>query len=288
MISMYKWKKNATLIMLGMIPLVVFILLFFMMSIKTFSFEGMKLTYIDITGLVLAFIFSIVAVMLLFFIGNKWLRHSFTKMLEGKGLVALVLDSTGLIGNFNVKINAPDMMADLPTRDGIPIEDTYDTEMQHRLMVPQDADMSKAYRFKQNKDGEMEITEEVDVLVLPKGNEKYDKLFSFENRPVFIYNKVMGKFLSRDALAKFEKDIEIKHSALNVLRKIINTDIHFRDFGRYIGENIKPGKKGLLASHPIIKWILIAMVVGMVAFIMILFIPGFLQAGSNLSIPSMS
>lgn len=280
MISMYKWKKNAVMVTLGVIPTIIFVMIFFI-TLKYYTLEGIRFTYIDPLWFIISMIIAIVTAVILMFVGNRLLRHAFTTMLEGKGLVTLILDSTGVIGSFNVQVNAPKMQGVDPAGNPI-IEDIYDVDLLHRLMVPKDVTMGEAVTFEKDEEsGNIKFGEKVNVIVLPEGDKKYDNTFMFENRPVFIFNKVMGKFLSRDSLAKFEKDMEIKHNALNILRKVQETDTSFRNFGRYIGENIKPVKKGLFAS-PIIKWILIGVVVFLVIMIIMMFVPGMLQAGSNI------
>lgn len=284
MISFYKWKKTAILMLMGIVPLIVFLLMLFSMGIRRDplpGFPGLYYNIINPMGIAAALAAAVVIIIIIYFLGNRLLRHAFTDMLEGKGLLTFVLDSTGLIHSFNVKVNAPKMEA-IPQGKIIgSIEDIYDTDLMHRLMIPKDIDADVAYRFEQTEDG-IKLSDPVNVIVLPETDDKYDKLFSFMNRPVFIFNKVMNKFLSRDALAKYEKDIEIKHNALNILRKVQETDVSFRNFGRYVGENIKPTKGGLFGGSNIVKWIILAAVIGIIIMIILMFIPGFLSASSNI------
>lgn len=283
MISVYKWKKYAVLITLGIVPLMIFLMIFFP-TIRFYTIEGMQLMYLDITYVLISVMAGILTAVILMLFGIKLLRHSFTDMLEGKGLLTLVLDSTGVIGSFNVKVKTPKLEG-FPNKNMPPIEDTYDMDLLHRLMVPKTVGMTKAISFKKDLETE-EITlgETVDVLVLPKQEGKYDNTFMFENRPVFVFNKVMNKFLSRDALSLYEKDIEIRHNALNILKAIQETARDFKTFGRYIGENIKPKKSSIFAS-PIIKYILIGAVVFFILILVMMFIPGILSATSNIGMP---
>lgn len=280
MISFYKWKKHAVFIMLGFIPLLLFLMVFFP-TLKFYTIQGIRFMYIDPFYLVISIVAAAVSVLIIMLMGNRWLHHAFTSMLEGKGLITLILDSTGLIGSFNVKINAPKMIANLGKN--LPeIDDIYDTDMMHRLIIPKDAPMGEGAYYEKDDKGNIKLTgETAKILVLPNEDEKYDSLFSFENRPVFIYNKVMRKFLSRDALAKYEKDIEIKHNALNILNKVQDTDKSFRDFGRYAGEISKPKKPGLFGSG-LMRWLIIGAIIALIIFVVILFVPGFLNAGANL------
>lgn len=284
MLSFYKWKKNAIFILLGTVPLLLFLMVFFP-TIKFYEFEGMRLMYLDVINVMISILVAVIATIVIMLIGNRWLRHAFTSMLEGKGLLTFILDSTGVMGTFNVQVDAPKMRGAFQPKNMPAIDDTYDTDLLHRLMVPKDATMTKAITFEKDEQGNFKFGEPVDVLVLPKAEEKYEHLFMFENRPVFIFNKVMRKFLSRDALATYEKDIEIKHNALNILKKVQETDINFRNFGRYIGENIKPIKKGFFASN-YVKYILLAAIIGTIVFILLMFVPGILNAASNVGVPS--
>lgn len=282
MLSFYKWKKNAIFVSLGTVPLLVFLMVFFP-TIKYQELEGYNFMYLDPVNIVIAIAAAMLAVVVIIIIGNKQLRHAFTDMLEGKGLIAFILDSTGLLATFNVKVNAPKMTGIFKNKNIPPIEDIYDIDMMQRLVVPKDAGMTKAYTFTKDETG-IKLGEPVDVLILPKGDDKYEKLFAFENRPVFIFNKVLNKFMSRDALAKYEKDIEIKHNALNILKKVQETDVNFRNFGRYLGDQLKPGKTGFFSSS-LMKYVVIAAIVGMVIFMVVLFLPGILSATSNLGMP---
>lgn len=276
MISFYKWKKNAVLALTGILPTMVGFILF-LMTIQYYTIEGYRLMYLDIFWLAISIAGSILTAVILIMVGKKLLRHAFTEMLEGKGLFTMILDSTGLIRSFNTQIAAPKMQGGY--QDGI--EDTYDMDLLHRLLIPENATLTQATTFKKDDKGNLQLGEIVDVLVLPNKEEKHNVQFAFENRPTLIFNAVMGKYLSRDAISKFEKDIEIKHNALNVLKKVINIDEHFRNFGRYIGETLKPKGKGIFAS-PLFKYIIIVAIVIMIVIIMLMFVPGLLTAGSRI------
>lgn len=280
MISFYKWKKNAVFLTLGIVPIVIFIMILFS-TIQYYTFEGIRFMYFDIIFVLISLMVAIATAVIIMIMGNRLLKHAFTSMLEGKGLLTFILDSTGVIGSFNVAVNAPKMRGINPGGNAPVIEDIYDTDLLQRLIVPKDAGMTKALTLTKDDNNNITFGEEVDVIILPKADENYKNLFAFENRPVFIFNKVMNKFLSRDALATYEKDLEIKHNALNILRKVQDTDINFRNFGRYIGENIKPIKKGLFAS-PFMKYIIIGAIVLLIVFVLIMFVPGILQAGSKI------
>ncbi len=270
MMQFYKFKKYAIYMMLGIMPMLVFMIVFISAAFAIF---------IDPLYFIVAFMAAIITAVVIMLVGNRMLYHPFIAMLEGKGLLSFIYDSTGLIRSFNVKVNTPKMTGRPPgsTED---IEDTYDTDLMFRLLLPEDAPMTDAFMIEKDENGTIILGEKKKVLVLPSGKKKFDHLFSFEARPTFIFNKVMNRFLSRDALADFEKDILLKHNALNILNKIQETTNHFRDFGRYAGELTKP-KQGFWSRNSLIKWIIIGGIVALIIFIIILFIPGFLNAFSS-------
>ena len=99
----------------------------------------------------IAIIVSFIVAIIIMIIGNRWLRHAFTAMLEGKGLLTLILDSAGVIGSFNVQVDTPKMKGILPGKNATTIEDIYDTDMQHRLIVPKDATMTQAFTIEKKQ-----------------------------------------------------------------------------------------------------------------------------------------
>jgi len=280
MISMYKWKRYGVYISLAAIPMLVFIMLFFTIGLSTVRVEGMLFLSFNLMNILVAIGASLLSAVVIILIGNRLLQHPFLRMMEGKGLLTFILDSTGLIGTFNVAVNAPKMTGKVPGSFD-ELDDTYDIDMMHRLLIPQDATLTKAWTIQKDADGNIVPGESKNVLVLPDGDKKYDNLFSFENRPVFIFNKVMGKFLSRGSIAALEKDILLKHNALNILRKVQEIDTNFRNFGRYIGEQLHPKSTGLF-SNKWVKWILIGVVVAIVIFIVIMFVPSILSSTKGL------
>lgn len=283
MISFYKLKKQAVFILLGIMPLMIFLLVFFP-TIKYYELEGLRFMYLDPLNVIISVLAAVGSALVIMYLGNRLLRHAFISMLEGKGLLAFILDSTGLMASFNVKVDAPKMKGEFLQKNAADVEDIYDMDLLQRLIVPRDAIQTKAKVYTTDEKGNITITDEIkEVLVLPE-DRNYDNRFSFENRPVLIYNKVMGKFLSRDALGKYEKDIEIKHNALNILSKVLNIDESFKNFGRYIGESIKPKKQGFFGSNAV-KLIIIVAIIALIVFVILLFVPGLLSAGSRLSFP---
>lgn len=285
MISLYKWKKNAMLLLMGSIPLIAFLLIFFAMGFSYQPLPGFPgLTYpsVDLMGVMIALFGSAAIVVIMFIVNNKAVRHAFTEMLEGKGLVSFIIDSTGVIGSFIARVDAPNMDGVVPGATIKNVEDIYDTDILHRLLVPKKIGMAQAITYEPGKNGGIVLGETKNVLILPDQKDESKHLFSFMNRPVFIYNKVIGQFLSRDALAKFEKDIQVKHNAQNIFSKVQSTDVSFRDFGRYIGETVRPKKKGLFGGSPYLKYFIYGIVIILIIVILIILIAPILTGGVRL------
>jgi hypothetical protein len=236
--------------------------------------EGLYTTLISPIDTLICIVVAIVTGGVIIAVGNRMLRHPMLAMIEGKGLLAWILDSTGLITIFNVIVDAPRMLGNKPGMKNVDLDETYDVDIMHRIIFPKDAPLTKGYLISQDKNGKTAFEEKM-ILVLPDDEKRHDTLFKFESVPVFIYNKVMGQFLSRNLLANNEKDMQLKHGSLNILYKLASIGDQFRDFGRYAGELTKPKPAGLFAKMPWLKWVLIAAVILVVIMVVIMFVPGF-------------
>lgn len=285
MISWYKFKKYAVFISVLAVPLVIFFLLFFMIGLKHYELEkDFFITVLSPIDTLICIIVSIAIGGVIIFIGNRFLRHPILNMLEGKGLLTWVLDSTGLIHTFNVIVDAPKVIGKKPGLNNVDLDETYDKDLMHRIVFPKDVPYTTGYEVSRDGNGNAVVTEKK-ILVLPDKEEQHEHYFKFESIPVYIYNKVLGQFLSRDLLAKNEKDIQLKHGTLNILQKLTDIANQFRDFGRYAGELTKPKKTGLFARLPWLKWALIGIIIVFIIMIILMFVPGFMEAGSRLGPP---
>lgn len=272
MVSFYRFKRLGFYSCLLTVPFLVFLILFFTMGLKRLYLgEGVYITTLDPINTLICAIASFAVGIVIIFMGGWLLRHPLLSMLEGKGLIAWILDSTGLIGIFNVVVNAPSMIGKKPGLKDVDITETYDTDIMHRVIFPKAAPLCQGIEVSKDAIGRVVFKEKM-VLVLPDEEKRHDTLFKFESVPCFIYNKVLGQFLSRDVLAKNEKDMQLKHSALNILQKIVSIGDQFRDFGRYAGELTRPKPSGLFARMPWLKWVLIGVVILVVIMIILMFV----------------
>lgn len=284
MISFYRFKRYAFYLTLLAVPFLFFIIMFFTIGLKRIYLgEGFYVTVISPIDTLICIVGSLVFGGVIIAIGNKILRHPMLTMIEGKGLLSLILDSTGLIGCFNVIVNAPKMLGKKPG-ENLELDETYDVDIMHRIIFPKDAPLVQGFEVNRDETTGKTFFKPKMVLVLPDEEKKHDTLFRFESMPVFIYNKVMGQFLSRNMLAKNEKHMQLKHSSLNILYKLATLGDVFRDFGRYAGELTRPKPKGIFARWPWLKYVLIGVVILVIILIIFMFIPGFSKSFGNLQI----
>ncbi len=280
--SFYRFKRYAFYIALLTLPFLVFMMMFLTMGLKrVYLGEGLYTTILSPVDTLICIVAAIVIGGVIIAVGNRMLRHPMLNMLEGKGLLTFILDSTGLINLFNVVVDAPKMIGKKPGAKNTDLNETYDVDIMHRIVFPKDAPLTMGYEISQDAKGKAVLKEKM-VLVLPDDEKRHDTLFKFESIPVFIYNKVMGQFVSRNLLANNEKDIQLKHNSLNILYKLADIGDQFRDFGRYAGELTKPKPAGLFAKMPWLKYVLIAAVILVVIMVVIMFVPGFTNGLGNL------
>ena len=280
--SFYRFKRYAFYITLLTLPFLVFMIMFLTMGLKrVYLGEGLYTTLLSPLDTLICIVVTIVTGGIIIAVGNRLLRHPILSMIEGSGLLTFILDSTGLINLFNVIVDAPRMIGKKPGMKNVDLNETYDVDIMHRIVFPKDAPLTKGYEISRDATGKSVFTEKM-VLVLPDDEKRHDTLFKFESVPVFIYNKVMGQFISRNLLANNEKDIQLKHSSLNILYKLASIGDQFRDFGRYAGELTKPKPSGLFAKMPWLKYVLIAAVILVVIMVILMFVPGFTKGLGSL------
>ena len=250
MLSFFKVRKWLGFVLAGAIPVVFFVVIIISMG-----------------DLFLATVFVFVGLILSVILGSLFVKHPFMEMLEGKGLLTLTFDSTGTIEMFTVAVDPPYIKGFYRNRE---INGTYDRDMVTYLCVPKKGTLCNAVEIDEdgNKVGECQ------VLKMPKVEDKPKYLFSFGTYPCFIYNKILGVFLSKDVLASNEKDTMIKHVILYLLRKTEDLTNSIRDFARHVVEQTRP-KKGLFENK---KWLLYLIIIVVVIMLIALVAPTIMES----------
>lgn len=245
--NVYKIRKWAATFINGFFPV-----FFFFVGLLYFDFY-------------LAIALMFVGIILGSLVSGLLTRNAFTDMLEGKGLLTLTLDSTGVIDSFITGLKAPFIHGYLKGKE---VDGLYNRDIVHYLNTPTKGNVVEI------EDEKGKITR---WLKLPEENKKPENLFGFGPYPCFIFNKNINSYLSKDSLSTFEKDVFTKQHALFILKKTEELGQNIRDFARYIVEQARPKKLSLLQN----KWLLYVIIIAAVIVLMLLFGPALFQAFTN-------
>lgn len=250
--NMFSVKKYAAYFVMSFMPAMAFFI---------------SLLYLDyFTAVGMFFAFMALAIV----VGTIMVSHPMMQMIEGKGMLTMTWDSTGVIESFLVRADAPFVRGIFRKK----LKETmFDREIVNYLIPPQEGKMVEASML--NAEGK--IVGKRKVLLMPTQQEKPDYLFSFGSYPCFIFNKSLDNFMQKSLLSNFESNTFVKHMVLHLLKKTEDLSMHVRDFARYIVESTRP-KKGWFAGNRWIIWLIIAAaVITMVA----LFVPALLETISG-------
>jgi hypothetical protein len=188
-------------------------------------------------------------------IGNVLLDTPFRSMLEGKGVLALNIDSTGVIRPFIMSVKSPYVEGML---NNSLKSDVFDRDTVYNLAAPQEAGIIQQGK---GKDGKVRL-----AIVL--NEEEYNKgRFALFHFPCIIFNEQINSIITKDFLSGEEKTAFAEHTVLYLNRKMEELTSAIRDFGRHVVENLKP--KGLGISKGTMTIILIIMII----VLLVLFAP---------------
>lgn len=205
-------------------------------------------------GILLLFVGLLVGVLL----ANTLLKNPFSQMLEGKGILAINLDSTGILRPFTVGLEAPYVRGKVGRKW---MSDIWDRSTVMSISEPR----KNADKAKTNNGGiEFRLDEE-----------NYNKnRFALFHYPVLIWNDQVKSFLTKDLFSKMEKGTFAEHGVLYMNRRMEELTSAIRDFGRYVVESTRP--KGNLFQRPIFWVIVVVVVIGIL--LVILFLPSIIDA----------
>jgi len=244
MLNVYKLRKWGALSLMGFLPAV--------------TFAVMALFYSYWLSLGSMFVTLLVTM----FLGNLFLKNPFTEMLEGKGILALDINSTGIIKPFVVGIDPPLLKGQVHGKE---VTDVYDRESTHSLQIPTKASKKAQART----DGGVNMPQMHKLDAEAYNNSK----FAIMHYPVLIYNSAIGSFLTKQALASQEKETFAEQTIIFLNKRIEELTLHVKHFGRAVVEQLRPGYGSILTSKW--TWIIIAIAI---ILIVIMFIPGVSQA----------
>jgi len=245
MINMNVVKKYTGLVLVGFSPVVLY---------NIFLMSGWGLLW-AVGGAIAGLIFGLL-------LYNFIYKHPLMQMIEGKGILVLTIDSTGIIQPYIAKVNPP--YISVKGKKGS-VFSVFDRKTISYLKTP--------------KKAEMEIKQEGNNKVITmkmKNNEEHKYLFSFDGFPVFIYNKNLETFLSKEALSKLEMNSSVKHMVFYLKKKTEELTSIMRDFARYVIEMSKPRQQFAFLS----SWWFWIIVIAAIVLIVMFFMPN-IMGGAN-------
>ena len=188
-------------------------------------------------------------------IANMLLNNPFRAMLEGKGVLAIDINSTGILRPFILSVLPPFVHGNLGEKL---VKDVFDREMVYNITVPQKAGIIQQGK---GEDGTVRT-----AIVLDE--EEYNKgRFGMFHYPVVLFNSQMNSIITKDWFSEKEKGSIAEHTVLYLNQELQRLTTSLLNFGRYVVEQTKP--KGSIWQN---KWLWI-IIVGFVIFMIVLFAP---------------
>lgn len=186
-------------------------------------------------------------------IANLMLNNPFRAMVEGKGLMLLDINSTGIIQPYIMRLALPFIKGE---KDGKEIKDTFDREKLVNLAPPIELRKTKA-----QLDKEGGVTIDRNELKLEKEKLNQSR-FAFFHFPVILYNGVIGSVVDKNFLSENEQEAFTDHLAYHLLNSLEETSITLRNLTRYVAEQLRP-VQSIFKN----KWLMIVIVIIIIAFI---------------------
>lgn len=223
MLNPFVIKKNIVLLLLPMLSVI-----FFAVGMFFYNFW---------IGLALVG----VSLLVNFLIGKLLLSNPFTSLLEGKGMLAIDLNSTGVLQPFIVNAQLPYIKGKLNNQV---VDDVFSRDIVHSLAIPK---INKA-PLVVNEDGSVDL--HLSEIELNKAR------FAMYHFPVLLYNSTLKTFFSKEILSNLERANFANNGLLYLNLKVAELSNNIRDFARYIVETLKP--KGDLFKN---KWVWIIIII---------------------------
>lgn len=241
-----KVKKIIGLYIQGFIPFIIFFLLLL------FGF-----------GLIIAIGGAMMGIVIGMLVFIAFYRHPMVMFAEGEGMMAMTIDSTGIIEPFIVKASPPAVRGVM--KGGKEVNSIFDRNTIFYTKPPQRANL--------DYNGETDDGFRHYDLKVKKGDES-KITFAFQQYPTFIYNKNTETLLSKDALAKMEIEGVVKHQIIYLTKKTEELTGIMRDFARYIMESLRP-KRSMFEGKG--RWIIGIIIAIFVFILMLLFAPKIME-----------
>lgn len=238
MINPFILKKWGALLLTGLMTTI-----FFAVGVVFYNF------YIGLALMAAGLITSVIA-------ANLMLKTPFSDMLEGKGILAIDINSTGILQPFIVAVQSPFIRARVK---GKVIEDVF-----NRKTVNQIKPALK-------KPGKVSVTNGKVSFELSQ-EEFNDARMAMYQYPVIFFNSQLGTVITKEFLSTQEKEAFAEHQLIYLNHKNQELSSLIRDFARHVINELKP-QGNLLAN----KWLWLA-VGALIIILIVLFAPAVLDA----------
>jgi len=189
-------------------------------------------------------------------IANMLLNNPFRAMLEGKGLMMLDINSTGIMQPYIMRLELPFIKGNKGDKE---IKDTFDREKIVNLAPPISCKKTTA---KLDKEGGVSI--DLETLKLEKEKLNQSR-FAFFHFPVILYNSVIKSVVDKNFLSENEQEAFTDHLAYHLLNSLEETSNTLRHLTRYVAEQLRPVQQ--LFKN---KWVLVLVIVIVLIFIGVL------------------
>lgn len=185
-------------------------------------------------------------------IANLLLKNPFTSMLEGEGILALDINSTGIINPFILKVLPPFIEGKLYNSLA---SDVFDRNIVYNLTTPKQSGFAQQG---EGKDGKIRTAIIVD-------EEEYNRSrFGLYQYPCVIYDSQIKSLVTKDFLSEQEKTSFAEHTILYLNHKVQQLTDAMLNFGRYVAESTKPRKS--ILSNSLVMIIIIIIIVGVLIY----------------------
>jgi hypothetical protein len=233
----YKIKKLLAIEAAAIIPLIA------LMGMVLFGINILfALMFTMFIAIIIGFISSIITSQ------NAWVQA-----IEGKNMLCIDLNSSGIVKLFNVEVNVPDIK--LNTDKGSE-KRIYDRMISFVLKNPE----QKMSVYENDKEDNLEFK-------MPR-KDFQKSLFKAGYLNFLVYNSQTGMFLTKEFLAQSEKELMIEYVTLNEWKELKELNKIMRDFTRQTMDTINNSLMGIIDSpiFKIIALLMIILIVGAIGF----------------------
>lgn len=225
--NMYKTKRIITLLLGALFPAIVYEL------VRTLT-----------NNIITAYIALLVSVLLSFLFSSLMLYNPFTAMIEGKGILTLTWDSTGVITPFLVNVDPPLIKGNFMGRL---IKDIFDRKLVNRLSTP----IVQNYGVKKENDG---------TITIKLDHEKYNNSkFQMYDVPVIFYNKNLNTTITKEMLSETESSTIAEHGIMYQNHLIKSLEANVAGFARHTVDVTQKIPGNILKSP--FTWIIIIILI---------------------------